>query len=45
VELVTGVFFKRHTENLNEMWVLLVHMSFADSYVYKLVRQKEVLTS
>jgi hypothetical protein len=26
------------------MWGLLVHVSYANSYVYKLVRQKDVVT-
>jgi hypothetical protein len=26
------------------MWVLLVYISYANSYVYKLVRQKRVVT-
>ena len=26
------------------MWILLAHISYANSYVYKLVRQKGVVT-
>jgi len=44
VELVTGVFLRDKSKNWNEMWALFVHISYANSYVYKRVRQKEVVT-